>query len=289
MALPSWRAELPQSYTGARKWGTGINPVHGNRVNIARQDMALRNPFPSTPYDAAMLESSGLVDPAFDAGYTNEDDQFYEHPADVTYLGVHPSLADPLKHRAQTENFPNWGFGGDALPNGTALRSFKTGVPGKEQTYLQVPSETVSEGYRNKEYDPVPLDARVSDESQLYVWTSMTQRDKVQTNASAVARGTDNERHSIASRIVGMQLPSYSGGMRHGDMEPRSQDGPPRSWLHRTAGTGPRSWMEVNSMYVSDPIKREIPADVYQGSAESTTPDISEYADYNTGDDYFDF
>lgn len=288
MALPSWRAELPQSYTGARKWGTGINPVHARRINVGREDMALRNALPNTPYDSAMLESHGLVDPGFDAGYTFEDDQFYEHPADTTYLSVHPSLGDPTP-RGSADDYPSWGPGGDAIPGGTSLRSYKMGVPGKEQTYLQVPSATVSEGYRNKEYDPVPLDARIADDSQLYIQTSMVQRDAVQTNSHAVSRGTDDDRHSIASRIVGMQIPSYSGGQRHEEMERVTQDGPPRSWLHRTAGTGPASWMEVNSMYVSEPMKREIPADVYQGPAETTSPDMTDYADYNTGDDYFDF
>lgn len=290
MALPSWRSELPQSYTGARKWGTGINPVHSLRVNTSREDMALRNWYPNNPYDSVLLEESGLVDPAFDAGYTTEDDQFYENPADTEYINVHPNLGDmPEQFRANVGDYPSWGPGGDAIPAGTSLRSYKTAVPGKEQTFLQVPSETVSEGYRNKEFDPVPLDARYADDSQLYIQTSMVQRDKVQDNSRAVMRATDSDRHPIASRVPGMQIPSYSGGRRHEDMFPVTQDGPPRSWVHRTVGTGPTAWMHVNAMYVSEPLKREIPADVYQGAPETSAVDSSDYtADYGyPEDDYY--
>jgi hypothetical protein len=270
MALPSWRDNLPQSYVGARKWGTGINPVHSQ--HYGNVDVG-RNLAPGE-YNSASLETSGLV--TFDFGYVPEDAAYDEMPVDLSFMQAHPNLGDPSV-RANVGEFPSWGKGGDPLPNGTAYRSYKIGTAWKEQIPQQQPSETVSEGWLNKVHNPVPLDSEVSDESQLYMQTSMVQRDKIKGNESAVVRGTDESRSEIASRIVGMQTPVYSGGQRHEDMYPKDQDTRYRPWAFRTAGTGPVSWMEPNAMVVTEPITRDVPADVNQGPLETAD---------NTGSDY---
>jgi len=256
MAIPSWRKELPQSYVGAKKWGTGINPVHSqtSSTNVGR------NLAPG-PYDGTPLEANGLVDLASDFGYTDEDFAMTGEDVDLSFMEAHPGLDAPDSH-AQTGMFPSWGNGKFPIPQGTTYRSYKIGSAWKEQIPQQQPYGSVSEGWLNKEHGEVN-DAGISDPSQYEIQTSMRQRDLSKGNDSATMRGTDDPRHTIATRLTGIKVKEFSGGKRHEEMAPREQLERPRGWLHRTAGTGP--YEGVNDMYVSEPLMREIPKDAYQG------------------------
>lgn len=261
--LPSWRDQLPQSYTGARKWGTGINPIHAQRQGYEGRNLA-----PPGTYEPV---STGLVNESF--GYTDEDMTVYE---DLGWMNQHPNLGDP-SIRGKQDQMPPWGYGPTAGPQGAGKRAIRQGMNPRESHPNQVQSGSAAAGWLNKITGAV-LDSVVSDESQLYVDTSMVQRDKVQTNERAVARGTDDARHEIPSRIPGMKVLVYSGDYRHDEMRPKEQTFGYRPWRYRTAATGPREWMLPNEMYVSEPLRRELPVDVDQGINDTQAgSDTGEY------------
>jgi hypothetical protein len=263
VAIPSWRNELPNNYVGAKKWGTGINPVHSqpSSTNIGRG-------LGSGPYDGTPLESSGLVDLASDFGFTAEDFAMTGEGVDLSFMEYHPNLGDPDSH-SQTGMYPAWGPGSVPVAQGTTWRSYKMGSAWKEQIPQQVNYGSATEGWTNKEHGEVN-DAGTSDPSQYTINTSMSQRDLSKGNDSAQTRGTDDARHSIATRLTGIKIKNYSGGKRHEEMEPKEQIERPRPWLHRAVGTG--GYTGVNDMYVSEPLLREIPKDAYQGPNSDELP-----------------
>src|SRR5580704_9976219 len=192
----AWRrANVP--YAGPGVWGTGINPVHqyygsdNLRVEGRNQDHPERqSPSQALPHDFYDLTAWG---------YT---------PEDHTYGAIDYDGRPPLG--TQT---PDWRGKGVQQPpvdaEGFAKTIFRSMIAGARRgNYKQVnslPSETVTEGWRNKPKGQ-PADSVPSDPSQYEVQTSMVQRYKVRGNQAAVARGTDGERSQIASRVTGQKL-----------------------------------------------------------------------------------
>lgn len=258
MAIPPWRQQLPQSYIGARKWGTGVNAVHGRNTNPGRG---------TAPGDGY----SGMSDLAsYDFGYTPEDSVYADgYGVDLQFMQAHPNWGDPDSH-ARTGQFPDWGH------NGIEYRSLKIGTNVKETEAWLLPNETVNEGWINKEHGDI-LDSRTADDSQLFIQTSDRQRNLSKDNDRAVQRGTDEARTPIATRLVGMKVKEYSGGKRHEDMTPVTQDAHPRPWLYRSTADGVPAgdqWLPANAWDQTTPLTREVPADVEQGpSATSITAD----------------
>lgn len=254
MAL-SWRESLPQSYSGARKWGTGINPIHGKRGGYEGRNLAPGNEV--MPDNGVITEDYGYMPEDIGDGYG----------VDFSYMDAHPNLNDPKTQRAQTR-MPSWGYGDMPTPQGTRKRIVREGMSYKEgHTDIQ-PRGTAGEGWRNKLSGAVN-DANVADESQLFVQTSMRQRDLAKNNNLAQMRGTDDARAEIPSRIVGVRTPVYSGGQRHEDMYPFQQDYRVRPFRYRRVGTGPENWMEVNAENPVTPRQRSVPADVDTGGYET--------------------
>lgn len=252
--LPSWRDQLPQSYVGARKWGTGINPVHAKREGNESRNLS------PTTYDPA---DTGLV--SLDTEYVDES-----YGDDVNYMEAHPNLGDPSVRG--TSDMPPWGHGYSPVPQGTMTRIRKRGMSIRESEAQQVPNGPAGEGWENKNRGAV-LDSRTAESAQVFVQTSMRQRDLSRNNGAAVARGTDDAREDIATRLTGMRLKTWSGGARHVDMEPKVQDYATRPWKYRGAGTGDVSWLTANEFQSVEPITREIPPDVYQGRPEYSMAD----------------
>lgn len=266
MALPSWREQLTEPFAGPRKWGTGINQIHSNTNDgtgrVIDPTTAGQDP---PPTDLTELH-----------GYTTED---FGVMSDFSFMDAHPNLGE-TPPRAYAD-YPSWGR--HPIPGGSGIRTVKRGTNVKETEAQQNPSETVTEGWLHKQHGEI-LNSRVSDASQYEMQTSMAQRDLVRENGAAVTRGTDALREGIASRITGMKVKFFSGGMRHEDMEPWQQDVFHRPWHVRTAGTGRAHDMQVNEAYVSQPMTRTIPADVNQGTSE-TSVDPNGYG-YMDGDFY---
>jgi hypothetical protein len=138
----------------------------------------------------------------------------------------------------------------------------------RETRPQQNPGETVSEGWTNKVHGQI-LDSLGSDTAQLYVQTSDVQKNETLVNTAATTRGTDADRAGIPTRLTGMKVKNYSTGERMDDMTPWTQDLYWRAFTVRTAGTADPSQMGVNEMYVSQPMTRDVPADVDQGPNET--------------------
>lgn len=265
MAITSWRQNLSSGYTGPNKWGTGVNKVHADKDDGTGRVMEPGQAPVGLPMNSPLLN-----------GWTQED---LAATGDFGFMDQHPNWGiDPERGRA---DFPSWGhrYG---PPAGTGTRAKKRGMNQKEIIAQQVPSETVTEGWTNKNHGAV-LDSRPSDVAQYERQTSMQQRDAVQVNDAAVARGTDAARASIPSRITGMKVKNFSGQERHEDMTPWVTDVWHRVFRVRTAGTADPAMMNTNEMYVSSPMTRTVPADVNQGDApESSSGDYG----YVDGDYY---
>lgn len=250
MAIPSWRDRLAQGYTGPAKWGTGINPTHADKNDGTGRVLSPGESPVGLASDSELLN-----------GWTMED---LAATGDFGFMQSHPNWGvDPERGRA---DYPSWGhrYG---PPSGTGMRAKKRGMSLKESEAQQIPSQTVSEGWVNKEHGSV-LDSKTSDPSQYERQTSMQQRDAIRTNSAAVVRATDGERTDIPSRITGMKVKEFSGGQRHEDMTPWVQDIWHRVFRVRTAGTADPTQMATNEMYVSVPMTRTIPPDVDQGDHE---------------------
>jgi hypothetical protein len=250
-------------YAGARVWGTGINPVHATR-----DDGTGRVLDPSNTYEP------GPDDPDIDYGYCPED--MLTLGVNPAYTEDHPNWGDTAP-RSSTRGYPRWGMDGNEYPlnpngnppMGTGLRTFTKGGAIRRETPMQIPNETVSEGFLDKVLaQGEPAYARPSDDSQYTIQTSMRQRDLARNNEHAQARGTDDARSEIQSRIAGQKRYVPSQGERHYDMTPREQDYILRPWVSRTAGTPPEEWLEGQEMYESTAIQRQPPSDPYMGTNE---------------------
>lgn len=241
-------------------WGTGYNPVHERYGS----EPARLSPIPGRQGDSHAPFGSVpevLVNPE-QWGYTVEDSAV----TGLTYDGRPAWNEQPEQYRGDTDDHPPW-----SAP--ASVNERFRGVKGGAHRFRQkladaLPSETVSEGWLNKPKGQ-PADAKPSDPAQYEIQTSMRQRELHRTNDTSVARGTDEPREGIASRIVGQRVKVYSGGQRHDDMLPREQTQRVRPFFFRTAGTGQERYMEPNTQYDIYPIERVPPPDPYIGEPET--------------------
>ena len=260
MALAgAWKNQTRNTYQGAKVWGTGIHPIH-----------AVRDDGTGRVLDPANTYEPGPDDPGIDYGYCMEDLQPGVNP---TYTEAHPNWGDETP-RATTRGYPRWGMDGaiypldpvGAPPMGTGLLTMQNGGAIRGDRPMQIPNETVTEGWRDKvQAQTYPADANPSDDSQYTMQTSMQQRYQARNNATASSRGTDDAREPIQSRVASMKSFHPSEGERHYDMYPREQDYILRPFVNRTAGTPPAEWLDGQEMYVSDGIQRQPPSDPYMG------------------------
>lgn len=254
--LTSWRDEISQSYTGARKWGTGINPIHTKKGGYEGRNLAPGNEV--------------APDPGFDNnGYTAfefDTSDYSTGGVDLTSMRQHPNWGEtPPRGRM---NMPAWGRGNTPVPNGMRKRIIAEGRSYKEGKTDEQPAGVAGEGWENKRAGN-ENEAETSDPRQYEMQTSMTQRHNVLANTRAMMRGTDANRADISPRIAGVRLKIYSGGQRHDEMTPRDQDYMPRAWRFRGAGTGPVGYLDSNQYQAVTPVTRVVPGDVYQGTAET--------------------
>jgi hypothetical protein len=256
------------AYTGARKWGTGINPVHWlTDPNEGRPGKPIHTGTGPNGSPSAQLPENLLDDTVPEYGYTDEDFSsaiwgygYDTGTADRPGLGI--STEDS---RGSTKNFPSRTQPGP--PSGDSIRRLEKGAQ-RTNDALVTPSETVSEGWRNKTVDSVN-NARVSDPSQYEMQTSMTQRDKVREGSQRGAGSASEYTAPIGSYrpTWGMRLKPWSGKQRHYDMTPRVQDDIPRPFWYRQAGTGYVEWMRANEAfnYQVHPLQRQPVPDPYAG------------------------
>ena len=132
--------------------------------------------------------------------------------------------------------------------------------------------------------------AETSDPSQYEVATSLVQLDKTRVNDAAMARGTDDPRAPIPTRLTGQKEKIYarSSGMGGGpgtpDMAPLAQDLPYRPWFYRSAGLPPPPDTMFGTMTANEPIERTLPVDAGEYvTVQEAPPDDGTYG-YTEGD-----
>lgn len=255
----TWKARQSIE-AGARKWGTGINPVHAIRTGDGREiapDVAVGT------VPASLEQNQDWHDYNEDAVQTT-----WGYEAE-TGISDRPRLGnDTTMHREDADDFPQWGPYDNGLPGGSRIRSEDHGSA-DQTTSNQIPTETVTEGWRNKVSGTVS-NARVSDVEQLFMQTSSMQRDRMREGSQRGAGSASRFSAPIRSRIVGKRVKVYSGGRRHADMLPKEQVSVVRGWWARSAGTGYTEWLQANSQNAVQPVTRDVPAPPPTGPTEGT-------------------
>jgi hypothetical protein len=315
-----YQAQVP--YVDARRWGTGVNPVHAYRGYTGRPQNSKLNANEMGVPDGVHPASIGDTEPGFVEygapwGYSHEDiaglDVFADDNAAVNGLPF------------EKDGWPSWtgdGQNGQSTPVNRAsigpqqarpwgapqrvyerLRSMRAGAYDTDRWVSnQIPTETVNEGWVNKaasgmDEGTYPDDfTQPPDDSQLWVQTSEVQRTKTMVNTRAVMRGTDETRTPIASRLAPMKLKVYSGQepfvpnepdtYRAYDMFPYQIDDIPRPFYYRTAGTGPQEYMGTNDQRNRQGLQRTPPPDPSMGIPDTQLSD-DEYGYSSEDTGYF--
>jgi len=285
----TWRAQMTSEaeYTGALKWGTGINPIHSIQTGgppLRALDSKLNIDPISTPggdsTDAIVDDSIGLGysyedNPSSMFGYNVNDPELWGNNQE-TGTADRPSWGSdaPTLNREKTQNstadsFPSWGGSRKSGPAGRMIRALRRGSEMIVAARV-LPNEDVAQGWTNKTHG-ITADARTSDPSQYEMQTSMTQRYKVRAGSQNSGSQSDFSA-PIESRVVGQKVKNYTSpdSSRHWDMLPYEQQDYMRPFLSRQAGTGYREWQYPNEMYVSPAIQREPSPDPELGPVAGT-------------------
>ena len=260
-------------YVGARKWGTGINPIHGLTTSgpPTKGESVTTATGPNAPGSEVLPEM--LLNPTDEApefGYTDE-----EFSSMVWGYGPQTGTADRPATDVSTEQMRSYaptmypGMGNEPGPSGGfAIRHEEHGDIVGVTAKLGDKEETVGEGWENKEVAGV-ADSTVSSPNQYEVQTSMQQRDQVRAGSQVQAGRASEQVAPIGSwrPTWGMRIKPWSGGRRHWDMTPRRQDDIIRPFWYRTAGTGYQEWMAANEAYnyQVEPLQRSPSPDPYSG------------------------
>jgi hypothetical protein len=307
----AWKAGTitPAEYTGALRWGTGINPVHATWDAGSRETGIKENLLPLGADDGsgdAIPES--LLGPQM-WGYSAEDAALFPGE-DYRYLDDHPNWGEqPQRDEASladgppgAQNWPSWGpHGADQLdpdawqlpawPGGDNMRAVSEGAEVENARAIAVPAPGWRGGWMNKAHGAVE-EAETSDPSQYEITTSMAQLHQTRVNDAATLRGTDDPRSPIATRLTGQKQKVYamSSGMGGGpgtpDMAPLAQDLPYRPWFYRSAGLPPPPDTMFGTMEDRTPIERTLPSDAGEYITVQETPDGDGTFGYTEGDYY---
>ena len=270
----SWKAANSFSAT-ARKWGTGINPVHsintmGDPLRSSEvTTMSGPNAPGPRPYPAILADPGEALEWHFGP---DED-----YGSDIWGYGYDTGTADRPNLGTETQDFrgttpgdyPSPGYHQGGIPGGNSYRAKNHGGRVTDKAKLGYKNETVTEGWRNKTVDGVE-DSETSNVAQYERQTSMQQRDQVRAGSQNPNSGTASEyKAPIGSwrPTWGQRQKPWSGGQRHYDMFPFQADQLVRPFLNRQAGTGYREWLAANEAYNYQvhPLQRQPVPDPYAG------------------------
>lgn len=256
----NWR-NSQQRQAGALKWGTGINPVHSVEDSTGR-NIATEG--------TNNLISVDLIEPYMDADFADYE-QGHETPQESGTVD-HPDLGTPTElFRSHAGNFPEWGPYVDGIPGGTEIRSEDHGAS-LGNTPNQTPTETVSEGWLNKQTGEVDV-STVSAVAQIFRQTSGQQLRRARSGSQRGDGSASEFVQPIETRVPGQKVLTFSTGERNYDMQPREQLPRIRGWWSRTAGTGYPQWMEANAHQAVQPRTRQIPPEPNTGPPVLAAPD----------------
>lgn len=298
-----WAQRAASDYTGATKWGTGVNPIHAipdmgrGRVIGTRQ-----NPYP-------LGEPSGEVPSEFvdrDVDWLPDDYAVTAIPGEVfRYQGEHPDWGEVTpQFRDDTNGVvmgeqPSWGVyhddnpvDGFPLPGPTGGMArwldVSHGENVERQHAIAVPAGAVTGGWLGKvRGEPsAPESQEVGQEGFQWTLNNASRQGPGKqslVNDRAVARGTDGPRSPILSRVAGATQKMYArsfemgGGSGTPSMTPyQHTPGLRRPWFTRTAATPPDELHSMNTMEGRSPMVRTVPADPYQGPESAGDVGVSD-------------
>lgn len=286
-----------QAYTGAKRWGTGYNPVHEIRDNPGKVIGTRENLLPLG--EESDVVSDNILSPddyvtadwGGEAPYPGED---FRYQDDEPRWGTPTESYRDDTHNAVAGEWASWGVYNDPnpvdgfpLPGPTggmdSALDVSHGEDQERQRAIAVPTLSSLGGWRNK-FRMSPALAAQNDGQDLgdplAQWAVNTGKQQDQgvkslDNSRAVLRGTDAARESILSRTAGMRnyQPATSFGMGGGsgtpDMQPFQQTaGLKRPFAIRAPGIPPMEDHTWNEMEGRAPMQRTVPPDPYQGDPE---------------------
>lgn len=296
-----WQQRAAMDYTGATRWGTGVNPIHGvadngrGRVVGVRANLyPLGDPSGSIPDSIAPREIDFIVEDYVSERIPGEMYRYQdEYP---TWDQRTPEFRDSTNNPAMGETGP-WGVYWDDDTTGMFPQPGPTGGTAnwldvshgddvEQQHAIAVPTPFVSGGWLGKvrganalsEAQAVPGDGYV-----FGITASDIQGQGVQSldNVRAVERGTDAPRSAIQSRTAGARIIKYGrsfmmgGGSGTPDMFPFQQTaGLKRPWLTRRGAVPPIEEHMFNTFEQRTPFARTMSPDPYQGDPEVGAGDV---------------
>lgn len=267
----AWKAAQTQS--GALKWGTGINPIHGIRTDARGRRLpahtAQGGPG-APPLDIQEILLTSDIEPVDYA----DSAAFGYNEADGTAL--RPNYQQVTEEfRGKSKFMPSRDNGGMRFRPGNIGNATK-----RSQSKVSEREETVSEGWVNKDTDRVD-NAAVSDVRQYEIQTSMSQRDLTRHGSQISGTASEHNAPVPSQRPTwGQRIKPWSGGRRHYDMVPQDQSESIRAFLYRNAGVGNVSWMGHNEAtnYMTTPLDRQPVPPPYSGEQTPRAPSGPEYA-----------
>lgn len=252
-----------QRQAGSTIWGTGINPIHYERVGEGRGTA----PNPSTNLVPREFEEAGIQGAEY--GFTPDDFELISGFGYDTDTGTadRPPF-DKTESRADADNYPDW------QSTGEHIRAEDHGAERTNRALVD-PRHDAAQGWLNKVESGPEYKAKPSDPTQYEMQTSMTQRNKVREGSQVPDGGRASTYvQPIASRTVGPKLKVFAAdsSVRHAEMQRAAQDVVIRGFWNRGAGTGPVEWVgdSANQDYRNVPYQRTPPADPYQGESVGT-------------------
>jgi hypothetical protein len=271
---------VKNAYSGAEKWGTGINPIHSIRNSGDPEELiSIKEGF----YNG----EGGTVPDEI-----TEDYSF----ATTDYSGEDPRMTDsnPVGKsydRSQIPaNYPSWEKPGIEREEDTAWRSIPHLSPMESFRYVNstFAGQNVTGGWQSKQRGQDAY-SQTSNQTQYEINTSMVQGPGVgvMVNTRAQERGLE-PRSPITSRTAGMREKFYGmsfemgGGEATPRMFPYQQSGIKRPFYYRTPGLAPEVYQQYNSIEGRQPYTYVAPDNPYTGPDATSSTGY----DYSDGDYY---
>jgi hypothetical protein len=267
----SWAA---RNFTGASKWGTGINPVHAIRDQGRGRQYGLHQPVPGHDLQPAPEE---LMDHE-DWGYCAADYYGGEAEAGVRAVYDRPGWGEHVNRDDIPSDWPETGERQSAAGS-AAFHAVPHESQEEAGRAVAVFREPVNGGWLNKARGEVNRPV-TSHPRQYEINTSWVQGAGigVMRNERAVARGTDDPRSEIQSRDAGMVVKSWAksygmgGGPGAPDMRPYQQSSLKRPFYFRTPGLPPAEVHSMNTIEGRQPLAYVAPDNPDTGSPATQDP-----------------
>lgn len=290
-----------QNYTGARRWGTGYNPIHEVRDNPGRVIGTRENLLPlGDPSDGApdqILSADDYVMADWDGEEPYPDEVFRYQDSEPRWGTPTETFRDATMGNPVMGEWDEWG--GPTITDDTRweVGDVSHGEAEERQHAIAVPTRGLNGGWLNKARGALarPEAQDPGDPGyQLAINTGSVQGQGLKSsgNERAVARGTDAPREAIQSRTAGMVVREFArslgmgGGAGTPDMQPFQQTpGLKRPFFPRRAGLPPMEAHTWNEMEGRVPLQRTVPPDPYQGDPEAAGRTGGTDAIYDFGGD----